>query len=100
MTVVVADATPLNYLILVHAVDVLPRLFQRISIPLEVREELTRLASPAVVRSWIEHSPPWLDILSVKMTQVTDPALAELDPGERGSDPACGSKSRRSFIDR
>lgn len=85
MRVVVADATPLHYLILVHAIDVLPRLFQRISIPLEVREELTRPASPAIVRSWIEHPPPWLDILSVNMTHVTDPALAELDPGERAA---------------
>lgn len=60
MKVVVADATPLHYLILVHAIDVLPRLFERISIPLEVREELTRPACPALERSWIEQSPPWL----------------------------------------
>jgi predicted nucleic acid-binding protein len=85
MKVVVADATPLHYLILVHAIDILPRLFQRISTPFEVREELTRPASPPLVRSWIEDPPPWLDIVTVEMTNVGDPALAELDPGERAA---------------
>src|SRR5882762_3084841 len=41
MRVVVADATPLHYLILVDAVHVLPRLFGRIYVPAEVRDELT-----------------------------------------------------------
>lgn len=85
MKVVVADATPLHYLILVHAVDVLPRLFQRISIPSEVREELCRPASPMVVRTWIEHAPSWLSIESVKMRYEGDSALAGLDPGERAA---------------
>lgn len=85
MRVVVADATPLHYLILVHAIDILPRLFQRVFTPLEVREELTRPASPPLVRSWIEDPPPWLDILSSNITHLTDPALVELDPGERAA---------------
>ena len=41
MRVVVADATPLHYLILIDAVDVLPRIFDKIYIPIEVRDELT-----------------------------------------------------------
>jgi predicted nucleic acid-binding protein len=45
MRVVVADATPLHYLILVDAVEVLPRLFGHLYIPAEVREELTRAAT-------------------------------------------------------
>ncbi len=40
MRVVVADATPLHYLILIDAAFVLPRLFEKIHVPLEVRDEL------------------------------------------------------------
>jgi len=46
MRVVVADATPLHYLILIAAVQVLPRLFEKIHVPIEVREELSCPATP------------------------------------------------------
>ena len=36
MTVVVADTSPLNYLILIEAIDLLPRLYKNIIIPAEV----------------------------------------------------------------
>lgn len=38
--IVIADSTPLNYLILIHQVDLLPQLFDRILIPPAVFEEL------------------------------------------------------------
>ncbi len=38
---VVADAGPLHYLILIDCADILPRLFNRVLIPPAVREELT-----------------------------------------------------------
>lgn len=63
MRVVVADATPLHYLILVDAVEILPRLFGHLYIPAEVREELTRAATPSVVHEWIEHAPTWLQVV-------------------------------------
>jgi len=63
MRVVVADATPLHYLILVEAVEVFPRLFGHLYIPAEVREELTRTGTPSVVREWIEHAPSWLEVV-------------------------------------
>ena len=40
--IVVADTTPLNYLVLIEAVQLLPRLYQRVLIPPAVRDELTR----------------------------------------------------------
>jgi predicted nucleic acid-binding protein len=63
MRVVVADATPLHYLILVDTVEILPRLFGHLYIPAEVREELTRAATPTVVRDWVEHAPSWLEVV-------------------------------------
>jgi predicted nucleic acid-binding protein len=46
MRVVVADATPLHYLILIDAIHVLPRIFEKIHVPIEVRDELTCAAAP------------------------------------------------------
>jgi predicted nucleic acid-binding protein len=42
MRVVVADATPLHYLILIGAIEILPRLFEKIHVPIEIRDELSR----------------------------------------------------------
>ena len=79
--IVVADTTPVNYLILIGAIDVLPRLYGRVVIPLAVHEELTRSRAPASVRVWIAQPPDWLEILSP--SPVTDTVLAKLDAGER-----------------
>jgi len=85
MRVVVADATPLHYLILIGAVQVLPRIFEKIHIPEEVRDELLFHAAPPVVRTWLQHPPPWLEILAAPVSVPQDPSLAALDPGERAA---------------
>lgn len=79
--IVVAYTTPVNYLILIGAIDVLAKLYGRVVIPRAVHEELTRSGAPASVRSWIAQPPLWLEILSP--APVSDPALAGLDAGER-----------------
>ena len=85
MRVVVADATPLNYLILIDAVQVLPRIFEKIHVPVEVRDELIRVATPRAVRSWMEQPPQWLEVLAVPDVASEDVALQALDPGERAA---------------
>jgi predicted nucleic acid-binding protein len=40
MTVVVADSSPLNYFTLIGSVDVLPRLYGSVVVPVQVIEEL------------------------------------------------------------
>jgi predicted nucleic acid-binding protein len=60
MTVVVSDTSPLNYLILIDAVDLLPRLFSEVLIPPAVAVELARMKAPACVRAWIAFPPAWL----------------------------------------
>jgi|ERR1051325_893956 predicted nucleic acid-binding protein len=64
MRPVVADTGPLNYLILIEAVDVLPRLFSPVSIPPGVRDELSHPKAPTPVRSWMSHPPTWLSVVS------------------------------------
>ncbi|MGD0831162.1 MAG: hypothetical protein ABR907_09485 [Terracidiphilus sp.] len=79
--IVVADSTPINYLILIGEIDILPNLYGRVIIPPAVREELGRLRAPARVRTWIAEPPSWLEILAP--TPVADKELAKLDDGER-----------------
>ena len=50
--IVVSDTTPLNYLLLIDAIDVLPALFEQVYVPPSVIVEMTRLKTPNVVRQW------------------------------------------------
>ena len=81
MTVVVADTSPLNYLILIEAIDLLPRLYGGIVIPVEVLNELTDGGVPRWVSEWATKLPEWVEVRSVQ--SANDPALSPLDPGER-----------------
>ena len=78
MTAVVSDTSPLNYLLLISAVDLLPRLFSEIFIPPIVAEELSRSNAPEAVRTWISSPPPWLQIRSPRISQHS----FDLDEGE------------------
>ena len=42
--IVIADTSPINYLILIGEIDVLPALYGQVLIPPSVREELDRFA--------------------------------------------------------
>lgn len=59
---VVADTGPLNYLVQIEAVDLLPRLFGRIIVPATVHGELSHPHAPEVVRTWMTKAPPWLEV--------------------------------------
>ena len=81
MLVVVADTGPLRYLLAIGHIGILPQLFETISIPTAVHDELRHPSAPALVRHWAATPPPWLKVLPV--TPTNDPALQILDPGER-----------------
>jgi predicted nucleic acid-binding protein len=51
MTLVVSDASPLNYLVLVGVEQILPELYSTILVPAQVIEELLHDETPEVVRS-------------------------------------------------
>jgi predicted nucleic acid-binding protein len=80
--VVVADTGPLNYLVLIGAIDILPTLFDRVLIPEAVRAELRDPGAPPFVRTWIENPPSWIDIRSVAATALNESRLSVLDAGE------------------
>jgi len=79
--IVVADTSPLNYLVLISEIELLPALYGNVLIPGEVHRELQRLQTPASVRTWADNLPVWCEVRAV--TSSPDPALGELDPGER-----------------
>lgn len=79
--IVVADTTPINYLILIEEIDVLSKLYGRVVIPRAVSEELMRSRAPLKVQEWIKQPPNWLEILVP--IGVVDAKLAKLDTGER-----------------
>ncbi|HEV2987453.1 MAG TPA: hypothetical protein VG759_03355 [Candidatus Angelobacter sp.] len=49
--IIVADTSPINYLVLIKEIEVLPRLYGKIIIPEAVREELLRPEAPRLFES-------------------------------------------------
>lgn len=58
--IVVSNTSPLNYLVLVRAVDLLPTLFGQVHVPEKVVEELSASGSPTGVQDWARQLPPWV----------------------------------------
>jgi len=79
--IVISDSTPLNYLILIERIDLLPQLFGHVVIPPAVFEELQHQETPDPVRQWLAHPPAWLRTQALRSPP--DPALSHLDSGER-----------------
>jgi predicted nucleic acid-binding protein len=79
--IVIADTGPINYLILIGEIDVLPALYDLVLIPPSVNEELGRMRAPEVVRLWIVRRPEWLEVRAPSRS--VDRFLTHLDAGER-----------------
>jgi predicted nucleic acid-binding protein len=79
--IVIADTSPVNYLVLIGEIEVLPALFGRVLVPPSVCDELKRPHAPEIVRAWIARPPTWLDVR--EPTRSPDATLAHLDAGER-----------------
>ncbi len=60
--IVVSDTTPLNYLIIIEAAQVLPALFGRVYAPTAVIQELSDPRGPQPVRAWASSPPEWLAV--------------------------------------
>jgi len=62
MIVVVADTSPLNYLIQIDCQGVLPALFRRVFIPTAVARELDHPRTRAVVGAFLRQMPQWVAV--------------------------------------
>jgi predicted nucleic acid-binding protein len=58
--IVLSDTSPINYLVLINLIDVLPTLFHQVIIPDAVVAELKHAGTPEKVRAWINNPPSWL----------------------------------------
>jgi len=76
--IVVSDTSPLNYLILVDCIDVLPQVFGQVYVPSSVIIELGHPRSPEPVRTWAASPPARLNLKEPATTAST----LNLDPGE------------------
>lgn len=84
MRIVVADAGPINYLIQIEQIDLLPLLFEAVFVPEKVWDELRHGKADAKVRHWVTTPPFWIEI-SETDSPTDDPAMRRLDDGERAA---------------
>ncbi len=59
---VVSDASPINILVRLGFADILAALFTSVVIPPSVAEEMSRDATPEIVRKWVAQAPAWLSV--------------------------------------
>jgi len=79
--IVVADASPLNYLIQISCDKLIRDLYRRVLVPASVMEELGHPLAPASVAGWLLHLPAWIDVRAVRFRE--DETMKALDRGER-----------------
>ena len=78
MSVVVSDTSPLHYLILCGAEEILPRLFEQVVIPPTVFLELQQPNTPADVKQWAGALPSWVTVQKPSALNLT----LDVDAGE------------------
>jgi predicted nucleic acid-binding protein len=81
--IVIADTSPVNYLIWIGEIEVLPKLYSRVVVPLSVCDELKRPRAPEAVRLWIGQPPAWLETRAPSQAPDAELLQARLGPGER-----------------
>ena len=80
---VVSDTSPLNYLVLIHQIDLLPQLYGQVLIAESVLEELSAVETPQIVRNWATNLPEWSEVSPA--APIHDAGLSRLHAGERDS---------------
>jgi predicted nucleic acid-binding protein len=81
--IIVADASPLHYLVLIDHANILEQLYGKVIIPQAVFSELTAADTPPKVKAWLSKRPLWLDVR--QLAGLADPALSYLGAGEQES---------------
>jgi predicted nucleic acid-binding protein len=79
---IIADTGPINYLVLIGNIDLLPALFETVILPSVVQAELTDPDAPPLVRNWIADPPVWLHVHEMPSRQSGQASVEGLDEGE------------------
>jgi predicted nucleic acid-binding protein len=84
MQLIVADTSPLVYLLLIDHIDILRQLFETVIIPDAVHTEIQNSLAPAPVQAWASAVPSWVEVKQTpKMPD--DASLRSLGAGERAA---------------
>lgn len=81
---IVADSSPLRYLVVLEAEQILPAIFGQVWIPGAVLAELSATGAPQRVRDVVSHRPDWLRIRE-PAPDTLNGIDSRLDPGERSA---------------
>jgi len=84
MRLIVADTSPLVYLVLIDHIEILPRLFETVLVPEAVDAELRNPLAPPPVQAWASPLPSWVEVKQVPNAP-DDAALRQLGAGERAA---------------
>lgn len=79
--IVVCDTSPLNYLVLIGHIDLLPVVLREVVVPPAVLGEMQDRGAASRVREWASRPPGWV---SVRGPRVVDASIA-LGIGERSA---------------
>jgi predicted nucleic acid-binding protein len=82
---VIADTGPLNYLILIGHIGLLPVLFEKVLLPATVQSELASRKAPPFVRDWVANLPAWVEVREAPLSQAEDASLQGIDAGEKAA---------------
>ena len=82
--IVVADSSPLQYLILLEQTALLHRFYGDVLVPEAVAIELGAARAPSGVREWMSRPPSWIEVVRVTANEVA-PIAEGLDQGERAA---------------
>jgi predicted nucleic acid-binding protein len=80
---VVADTSPIFYLLSIGHIDLLRRLFGKVFVPDAVHRELCHPMAPPVVGDWVAELPAWAEVTQVE--PIADPTLESVGAGERAA---------------
>lgn len=83
MIVVVADTSPIRYLVAIGEIGLLEQLYEQVVVPSVVLEELQAEDGLPVVRAWAGTPPPW-----VRVQSPTKPLAVTLSNLHRGESQA------------
>jgi predicted nucleic acid-binding protein len=82
--IVIADTSPINYLVQIGEIAVLPRLYSgQILVPPSVYNEPKHPRAPDAVRRWINQPPEWLRVCASSLTPDNEILEADIEVGER-----------------
>ncbi len=79
--IVVSDTSPINYLVLIGRIVLLPELLGEVVIPTAVFKELQDERTPAIVSEFIRSMPEWMSVRETSV--ISDLDDERVDPGER-----------------